>query len=128
MLKYSILGLALFGFKALADAPYITNNTASSSENVQVGDMSCNSSKPQATVNVGAYGNSGNQYMYNDSDKGGFVSISIPLGSSAIKTDCSKLYEVGLHMKELELKQRELAIQQEEENLRLQQNRSINFN
>lgn len=121
-----VLSLASIGY-AFADAPYITNNTAGSSERVQVGDMSCDTSKPQATINVGAYGNNGNRYSYEDNDKGGFVSVSIPIGSSSVTTDCSRLYDIGLKMKETELKQREMMIQQQEENLRLQQSRSMSF-
>lgn len=122
-----ILIAAFFTNLALADVPYMTNNTASSSERVQVGDVSCDSSKPQSTINIGAYGNNGNRYSYEDSDKGGFVSISIPIGESAVKTDCSRLYDLGVKMKEVELKQREMAVAAAEENLRLQQQRALDF-
>lgn len=95
---------------AFADAPYMNNNTAETRERVQNGEITCETSKPQTTVNMGVYGSNGENYFYSQSDKGGYVGISIPIGDGGSKVDCNRLYELSVKEKELKIKQLEQQI------------------
>ena len=117
-----------------ADMPYINTSPSESRSRVQDGDKSCESSKAQTTLNVGVYGNNGSQYMYADQDKGGFVSLSVPIGHSDT-LDCSKLYDQLLASKEMDNEQKEIQIQQlkmqlaeMQRNQQLQKNRNLSVN
>lgn len=129
MSKFNVaLFSLLFGASvnvALADIPYITNNIAESRERVQNGDMSCETSHPQATVNAGVYGNNGQQYRYQDDDKGAFIAISIPIGGNQNKVDCQPMYDQMLRQKDLQLKQLQAQNEMLMKNLQLQSDRSL---
>lgn len=117
-----------------ADMPYINTTPSNSNSRVQDGDKSCESSKAQTTLNVGVYGNNGNQYMYSDDDKGGFVSLSVPIGHSDT-LDCSKLYDQLLKSKEMDNEQKAIQIEQLkmqlaelQRNQQLQKSRNLSVN
>lgn len=123
-----------FPVLSYADMPYINTSPSDSRSRVQDGDKSCESSKAQTTLNVGVYGNNGNQYMYSDEDKGGFISLSVPIGHSDT-LDCSKLYDQLLKSKEMDNEQKEIQIQQlkmqlaeMQRNQQLQKNRNLSVN
>lgn len=105
-----LLVLGLFSTSAMADLPYINNNTAQSSERIQTGDMSCETSKAQTTVNAGVYGNNSVDYGYQQNDKGGYVGISVPIGGDS-KVDCNRLYDLVVKEKEMKIKELEKRIQ-----------------
>lgn len=107
-----LLVLVLFySTSALADLPYINNNTAQSSERIQTGDMSCETSKAQTTVNAGVYGNNSMDYGYEQNDKGGYIGISVPIGEGGSKVDCNRLYDLVVKEKEMKIKELEKRIQ-----------------
>lgn len=105
-----VLGL-VFSTSAMADLPYINNNTAQSSERIQSGDMTCETSKAQTTVNAGVYGNNSMDYGYQQNDKGGYVGISVPIGDGGSKVDCNRLYDLVVKEKEMKIKELEKRIQ-----------------
>ena len=99
--------LSAYSFVAKADLPYINNNTAEERTRVQNGDITCEVSKPNSTINAGVYGsNEDNRYYGRENDKGGYIGISIPIGGSS-SVDCNKLYELSVKEKELKIKQLE---------------------
>lgn len=100
----------MFVTEVQADMPYLGNNTTDSRERVQNGDISCETSKPQATVSMGVYGSNGENYYYQQSDKGAYVGVSIPLGGSDMKVDCDRLYVLSVKEKELKIKQLEQQV------------------
>lgn len=106
-----VLLLQLVGFSAYADMPYIGNNTAESRERIQSGDMTCETSKAQTTMNAGVYGSDSNNYGYQTNDKGGYVGISIPIGGGDSKVDCNRLYDLVVKEKEMKIKELEKRIQ-----------------
>ncbi|MEQ5091644.1 hypothetical protein ABN224_16760 [Providencia rettgeri] len=124
-LKLTIALFSLFPYIASADVPYIYNNIAESRERIQNGDLTCESSKPQATINAGLYGNKGSKYYYKDEDKGGFIGISIPIGENS-KVDCNKIYELTVRQKELQIKQLESQLADIQRNNELQNKRGLN--
>ncbi|CAD5236029.1 hypothetical protein PP187_gp040 [Klebsiella phage vB_KvM-Eowyn] len=124
LLLSCLIGM-LLSAAAFADMPYITNNIAESRERVQNGDMSCETSHPQATVNAGVYGNNGQQYRYQDDDKGAFIAISIPIGGNQNKVDCQPMYDQMLQQKDLQLKQLQAQNEMLMKNLQLQSDRSL---
>ncbi|MCS5737303.1 hypothetical protein, partial [Herbiconiux daphne] len=93
----------------MADAPYINNNTASSSERVTDGEVSCDTTHAQATINGGVFQDNNPYHYYEGEDKGGYVGISIPLGGGG-NVDCSKLYNQVLKKNELKIKQLEQQV------------------
>lgn len=130
MLKFKLLLAAaavMFSGASLADAPYINNNIAESRDRIQNGDLTCESSRPQATINAGVYGNSGSQYRYNDEDKGGYIGISIPIGTGS-KVDCNRLYDLTVRQKELQIKQLEAQLADMQRNNQLQNDRALSAN
>lgn len=102
--------LCMVSFSSLADMPYINNNTADGRERVQKGDIVCETSKAQATINAGVYGGKESNYYYNQDDKGGYIGISIPLGGGGPKVDCGRLYDQVLRENEMRIKQLEAQI------------------
>jgi len=111
---------------AFADAPYIMNNTAENRGRVQNGDISCEVSRPQATINVGAYGNNGSQYRYADNDKGGYVSISIPLGGDdKMAESCERLADLSRRQKELQIRRLEMEMERMEQNQQMDSQRAM---
>lgn len=110
MKKTLFVTLMVFSTGVFADAPYMNNNTAESRERVQNGEISCETSKAQTTVNMGVYGSNGEDYYYSRSDKGGYVGISIPIGDGGGKVDCNRLFELSVKEKELKIKQLEQQV------------------
>lgn len=111
---------------ALADAPYITNNIAENRGRIQNGDISCEVSRPQATINVGAYGNNGSEYRYANDDKGGYVSISIPLGGDdKMAESCERLADLSRRQKELQIKRLEMEMDRMEKNQQMDSQRAM---
>jgi|AGFT01.1.fsa_nt_gi hypothetical protein len=110
MKKIIFAGL-LFSTSAFADMPYIANNTAESRDRIQSGDMMCETSKAQTTVNAGVYGSDSSDYGFQTSDKGGYVGISIPIGDSGSKVDCNRLYDLVVKEKEMKIKELEKRLQ-----------------
>lgn len=104
-----IVGL-VFSTSVFADLPYISNNTAQSSERIQTGDMTCETSKAQTTVNAGVYGNNSMDYGYQQNDKGGYIGVSVPIGGDS-KVDCNRLYNLVVKEKEMKIKELEKRIQ-----------------
>lgn len=111
---------------AFADAPYITNNIAENRGRIQNGDISCEVSRPQATINVGAYGNNGSEYRYANDDKGGYVSISIPLGGDdKMAESCERLADLSRRQKELQIKRLEMEMDRMEKNQQMDSQRAM---
>lgn len=111
---------------AFADAPYITNNIAENRGRIQNGDISCEVSRPQATINVGAYGNNGSEYLYANDDKGGYVSISIPLGGDdKMAESCERLADLSRRQKELQIKRLEMEMDRMEKNQQMDSQRAM---
>lgn len=111
---------------AFADAPYITNNIAENRGRIQNGDISCEVSRPQATINVGAYGNNGSEYHYANDDKGGYVSISIPLGGDdKMAESCERLADLSRRQKELQIKRLEMEMDRMEKNQQMDSQRAM---
>lgn len=110
----ALLGL-VFSNVVIADMPYISNNTAESRERIQTGDMSCESSKAQTTVNAGVYGGHSQDYGYISNDKGGYIGISIPIGDTGSKVDCNRLYDLVVREKEMKIKELEKRVQMMEQ-------------
>lgn len=100
----------VFSTSVFADLPYISNNTAQSSERIQTGDMTCETSKAQTTVNAGVYGNNSMDYGYQQNDKGGYIGVSVPIGGDS-KVDCNRLYNLVVKEKEMKIKELEKRIQ-----------------
>lgn len=118
MKKLIMIALLMASGSALADMPYINNNTAENRERVQKGEFVCETSKAQTTINAGVYGsseglNSGNSYYGNyqnqNNDKGGYIGISIPIGEGP-KVDCSQLYDQVIRENDLRIKQLEMQV------------------
>lgn len=112
-MKLKLLAVAglLVASYAHADFPYMSNNTAESRTRVQNGEITCEVSKPQATINAGVYGsNENNRYYGEDHDKGGYIGISIPIGGSDNQVDCNRLYDLSVKEKELKIKQLEQQV------------------
>ena len=103
--------LSVVSFSSLAEMPYINNNTADSRERIQKGDIVCETSKAQATINAGVYGGKESNYYYNQDDKGGYVGISIPIGGGDSKVDCSRLYDQVLRENDMRIKQLEAQLE-----------------
>lgn len=112
--KYFIISVFITtSYAAHADFPYMNNNTADERTRVQNGEITCEVSKPHATLNVGAYGSNDNNYYYGrDQDKGAYVGISIPLGSAENDVDCNRLYNLSVKEKELKIKMLEEQVKQ----------------
>lgn len=111
---------------AFADAPYITNNIAENRGRIQNGDISCEVSRPQATINVGAYGNNGSEYHYANDDKGSYVSISIPLGGDdKMAESCERLADLSRRQKELQIKRLEMEMDRMEKNQQMDSQRAM---
>lgn len=126
-----VSALVSFCSSVYADMPYINNNVSSTHERIQDGDKTCETSKPTTTINAGVYGNSGNQYFYEQNDKGGYVGISIPIGGGS-NINCDTLYQKMLKTKDMENEQKEAQIEilkrqlaAAEENLKLAGSRAM---
>lgn len=102
--------LLLLSSGAMADAPYINNNTANDSERVTDGDVSCDTTHARATINSGVFEDKDNNRYYQGEDKGAYIGVSIPLGGGN-SVDCSKLYDQVLHKNELRIKQLEQQVE-----------------
>ena len=123
----SLIALLLVSAGASADMPYIMNNVAESRDRIQNGDLTCESSRPQATINAGVYGNNGSEYRYEDRDKGAYVGISIPMGTGT-KVDCNRLYDLTVQQKELQIKQLQQQLADLKQNSQLQSDRAMSAN
>lgn len=121
-----LIVMMVTAWTAFADAPYITNNIAENRGRIQNGDISCEVGRPQATINVGAYGNNGSEYRYANDDKGGYVSISIPLGGDdKMAESCERLADLSRRQKELQIKRLEMEMDRMEKNQQMDSQRAM---
>lgn len=112
-MKYFLTTLFWLPLTVFAEMPYISNNLSESFERVTSGDITCESRKTQPTINTGFYSSTEDQNSLNrnNTDKGVYVALSVPLGSKNKQVDCQGLYNSALQKEQLRVKQLEMQVE-----------------